>query len=310
MKKLIIGLGTYRRPNMLADALDSLSKLDIPEGIQASLVVADNDPDKSAESTVEEFADKFKNLDLIYILAKERGIVHMRNEIVQYALDHKADFLAFLDDDEEVTNDWLEKMLSTKEKYNADVVVGRVARTLPKNTPKWIKHGKFFERPSIPTGTIRKAASTSNVLFDLLKLCEDFGLRFHRALNLVGSSDTHFFSTATQKGAKIVWLNEDLVSENIPKSRMTVKWQLNRAFRHTNCRTVRKRISNSYSSVLFSESIYGIAHFLLGIFSFPINIFRGKAGIVHTLRFFWKGAGSFAGLVGYKFEEYRNVHGN
>ncbi len=308
-KLIVIGLGTFKRPKMIEDTLRSFQTLIIPEGYTAKLMIADNDPECSAEATVSKFQDSIP-IQTQYIVEPNRGIVFMRNAVIEKALDAKADLLAFIDDDEEVEPHWLEEMLKQKDAHQAQVVVGRVARMLPEDTPTWVIKGKFFERPSIKTGTVRKAASTSNVIFDLDLLCNQMGLRFHPALNLSGSSDTYMFTEATEKGAKIIWVNDDLIKESIPKSRMTVKWLLQRAFRHTNCRALRKRIKHPYYKALWSESLYGLAHFFLGIVCFPVYIFLGKAGIVHCLRFLWKGAGSFAGLTGYIYQEYKTVHGH
>ena len=294
---------------MIEDTLRSFQTLIVPEGYSAELIVADNDLDRSAEATVAAFSDSI-SIVTQYFVESNRGIVYMRNAVIEKALEAEADLLAFIDDDEEVEPHWLEEMLRQKTAYQAQVVVGRVARILPEDTPKWVIKGKFFERPHIKTGTVRKAASTSNVIFDLPLICTEMGLRFHPALNLSGSSDTFLFTEATEKGAKIIWVNDNLIKESIPKSRMTVSWLLKRAFRHTNCRALRKRIKSPYYKAFISESLYGLLHFVLGIISFPIYIFWGKAGVVHCLRFLWKGAGSFAGLTGYVYEEYNTVHGH
>lgn len=305
---LIIGLGTFKRPKMLEETLRSFQTLIIPSGITVKLIIADNDSDQSAKSIVDKFQGSL-GFQTNYMVEEKRGIVYMRNRILEKALSEKAKLLAFIDDDEEVSSNWLEVMLENMDKYQADVVVGRVERILPPDTPKWIIKGKFFERPNIETGTIRKAASTSNVIFDLDLIGNKMGLKFHPALNLSGSSDTFMFTQATEQGAKIIWVNDNLIRESIPTSRMTVSWLLKRAFRHTNCRTIRKRIKHPYAVALISEGIYGLAHFFLAFFWLPIYIFIGKAGLVHILRFFWKGAGSFAGLSGYVYKEYENVHG-
>lgn len=305
---LIIGLGTYQRPKMLEETLKSFQNLKVPNGLIVKLFIADNDPNQSAKPIVDRLRKKL-SLETQYFVEEKRGIVFMRNLIMETALKENADLLAFIDDDEEAEPNWLEVMLDNKEKYKANVVVGRVERILPENTPKWIIKGNFFERPNIPTGSVRQAASTSNVIFDLDLIGNKMGLRFHPALNLSGSSDTFLFEEATKKGAKIIWVNDNLIKESIPLSRMTVSWLLKRAFRHTNCRTIRKRLRLPYPVALITESAYGIAHFFLAFFWFPVYIFIGKAGLIHILRFFWKCAGSFAGLSGYVYKEYEKVHG-
>ena len=308
LTKVIFGIGTLLRPKMLKECLLSFRELEIPKNTEVSLLVADNDPEGSAEAVINEVSKSIP-ISISYTREKTRGIVYMRNKIIEESLAADADLLAFIDDDEVVEPKWLISSLALKTESKSDVVAGRVDRILPDNTPSWVKRGNFFDRKQIATGSIRHSASTSNVIFDLQKLCVKMGLRFHPALNLSGSSDTFLFGQATDKGAKIVWMNESLVKETIPTSRLTVKWQLNRAFRHTNCRTIRSRITNSYPTVLLKEGSYGLLHFFLAVITFPVYLFLGKAGMVHTLRFIWKGAGSFAGLSGIIFEEYKTVHG-
>lgn len=306
--KLIIGIGTLKRPKMVRSSLDSLSCILLPSNYEVELVLTDNDPCESAKTLYFEYRRRF-SYTLTYLNEKKRGIVYMRNSILKYAQKKNTSLLAFIDDDEIVQPNWLIEMIKTKEKHHADVVVGRVSRLLPDDCPNWIKKGKFFERPNIPTGTLRKSASTSNVLFDFKLLIKDYNLKFHPALNLSGSSDTYMFALAAEYGAKIVWFNGNLVHELVPASRMTVKWLLGRAFRHNNCRTLRKRLKYSYPRIFLTESIYGFLHFLLAFLSLPVNIFRGKAGLVHTLRFLYKGLGSFAGLGGIIYKEYEEIHG-
>ncbi len=44
-------------------------------------------------------------------------------------------------------------------------------------------------------------------------------------------SDTDFFTRVHKSGAVIRWLGEAVVKENVPANRMTLDWQLQRAFR-------------------------------------------------------------------------------
>lgn len=295
---------------MLNTALHSLHSLLTPINTKVEIVVADNDPHQSAHPVVAEQRNHFLHASLSYLHVPTRGIVHMRNAVIEYALQQDAQLLAFIDDDETVAPQWLIGMLDTLDQFGAHVVVGRVVRVFPENPPQWIVQGQFFEGTNVPTGTLRKSASTNNVLFDLHKIAIEMGLRFHPALNLSGSSDTFLFGESHRKGARIVWHNDTPVQEFIPATRLTVKWQLNRAFRHNNCRTIRATIRHPRWRVILSEGSYGLVHFLLAIGSLPVNIFRGKAGLVHSLRFFWKGLGSLAGLSGYHYEEYKRIHGH
>ena len=54
---------------------------------------------------------------------------------------------------------------------------------------------------------------------------------FDDKFNLTGGSDTLFFAKATKLGAKAVWVDDALVFEINPKSRVSVRWLLQRAYR-------------------------------------------------------------------------------
>ncbi len=306
--KIAIGLGTFQRPNMLADTLESLVKLKIPEGAEINLILADNDEACSAEEIFQSFKDRLP-FAADYIVEPERGIVYFRNSVLKKAIDINADFVAFIDDDETVDPLWLDEMLKTLRKYNADVVDGAVDRILPEETPKWIRRGKFLDWHSFKTGTLRQSGSTSNILFKI-KLVKDWGLRFHPALNFAGASDTFLFRQAYLKGAKIVWMDERYVQEHFPPSRVTRGWILRRAFRRTNSKFIRKRLEFGYPRAAITYFFNGIFQVVIGGLLSIISLPFGPMLRLHAQRIFVKGLGTFNGIFGKTYEEYRRTHGN
>jgi hypothetical protein len=59
--KIVIGVPTYRRPKMLQQALTSIAKLNIPADylgapVEVTVVIVDNDPERSARETVAQFS--------------------------------------------------------------------------------------------------------------------------------------------------------------------------------------------------------------------------------------------------------------
>src|SRR5271166_4395888 len=85
---------TYRRPHV-SKTLNSLSQLEIPEGIAFRVIVADNDVGQSARASVEAVAAEC-NLHVDYIHAPARNISVARNACLDFA---KGDSIAFIDDD-------------------------------------------------------------------------------------------------------------------------------------------------------------------------------------------------------------------
>lgn len=303
-----LGLGTFQRPKMLENTLISLTQIDLPENSEATLLLSDNDAEESAKAVFEKYQDKFP-FKAKYLVVAERGIIHMRNRVLEEAIDMKVDFITFVDDDETVDSNWLTGMYDTLLKYDADAVDGAVERVLPPETPKWIVSGRFLDWHSFPTGSIRQSGSTSNVIFKR-KLVDEWGLRFHPALNFAGSSDTFLFRQAALKGAKIIWLDDRLVKEYFPHSRVTREWILKRAFRRTNSKFIRKRLEYGYPRAASTQFFNGVFQLVVGGLLSIITLPLGPMLRLHAQRIWMKGLGTFNGIFGGVYEEYRRTHGN
>jgi len=306
MRSLLIGMGTYNRPIMLTKTLEALSKVKVPEDLNASLLIVDSE--FSAEEVVNAAKDNLP-FKTFYIGDQPRGIVMMRNAVLEKSLELDVDLVAFMDDDILTSPDWIVKMLQIMEKYEADVVDGAVKRSLPPDTPKWVDKGGFFRWHSSPTGSIRQSASTSNVFFKS-KLVKDWKLRFDPFFNFSGGEDTFFFNQASKKGAKIVWMDEVLVTEQISDTKITVNWILQRAYRRTNSKFYRKSKEKGYAKAAFFYSFNAIFLLVIGVLLFLLTIVLGPIAWVHSLRFIMKGFGYFQAIFGNLYEEYREVVGD
>jgi len=292
---------------MLGKTFKSLAAQAIPDGVAVDLVLVDNDPERSSFEVFEDFSSQAP-FPVHYFCEANRGIVSARNRIVEETLAIQADFLAFIDDDEVAAPDWLNQLYRGLTKYDADVVPGFSLQMLPQNAPEWIVKGNFFELSSYPTGTLRKSASTRNILFDLKKLCGEWGLRFHPALNMTGSSDTFFFEEAYLKGAKIVWIAEGVVEEEIPDSRLTSSWLMARWFRAGNSLVIRQKLRQGrfYGLRMLPFAFLGL---IWGATLCLMTVTLAKHVRIKNLRYFCEPLGRLSAIAGYKYHEYRREHG-
>jgi hypothetical protein len=145
--------------------------------------------------------------------------------------------LAFIDDDERPSATWLASMLNTQREYGCAAVVGPVVPEFESAPDEWITGGEFFVRPRWPTGTIRDVGPTSNILLDLSQV-RPLGLRFDGALGLTGGEDTLFTATITRSGGQIVWCDEAVVYDLVPRERLTREWVLRRRYRFGTTRSL------------------------------------------------------------------------
>jgi glycosyltransferase involved in cell wall biosynthesis len=224
MGQITVCICTYKRPLPLERLLNSLGDQDTHGLFTYSVVVVDNDELRSAEAVVTDAA-RTMPVEIKYCVEAKRGIAHARNKALENA---HTDFIAFIDDDEFPTNQWLFHLFQTCEKYQVDGVLGPVRRHFDEEPPKWIRRGEFFNRPSHPTGFILhwSQTRTGNVLFRRHVLPLD-SLVFRAEFR--AGSDVDFFKRVMAKGYVFVWCDEAFVHETIPPARWTRKYILRKA---------------------------------------------------------------------------------
>lgn len=218
---------TYKRPRLLARLLTALGAQDTGGRFTYSVVVADNDSLESARAIAADFAATAP-MPIHYCVEPEQNIALARNKAVEHAT---GDFIAFIDDDEAPHADWLLRLLEAIERYAADGVLGPVVPHFEAPPPAWIVRGKFFDRPSPPTGTWLRweQTRTGNVLLRRT-IFVDPAHRF-RAECGGGGEDVDFFRRMIAGGMRFVWCAEARVDESVPAARCTRTYMLTRALR-------------------------------------------------------------------------------
>jgi GT2 family glycosyltransferase len=110
-----------------------------------------------------------------------------------------------------------------------DGVLGPVKPSFESDPPKWVKKGRFFDRPTFDTGYKMNwdEARTGNVLFkrDILKSVD---IPFRSEFATAGE-DVDFFRRMMEKGHTFIWCNEAVAYEVVPASRCTRSYLLKRA---------------------------------------------------------------------------------
>jgi glycosyltransferase involved in cell wall biosynthesis len=302
--KVALCVCTYRRPAGLRRLLAAIAALRTDRVGSLEVVVIDNDPDGSARAVV----DAVDGMPFIVRYAHEarRGISHARNRAVAEAAD--ADWIAFLDDDEEPEPEWLNELLRVQAVHAADVVAGPVPPRYEVPAPRWVLRGRFHEPPRRPTGSPLPYADTGNVLVRA-SLFRDFPAPFAPSLALAGGEDTHFFLRVARAGHRIVWADAAVAWEWVPPSRVRLPWLLRRAFRRGNTWALLERELDPSWRVRALRIARGAGRIVRGAVLLPLSLLRGRHAVVETLRGMCFGAGSLAGVAGYRYDEYRTTHG-
>lgn len=224
MVDLTIAIASCGRP-VLSRTLASLDAMDVPDGFAIEVMVADDDPSGKAAKIVSSLGPCKHPVRCVKVAA--RNISHARNACLDAA---KGNLIAFIDDDEWVAPDWLERMLACRKEFGASCVFGPVFPQYPQNAPAWIVRANPLYDDWGARGAVVTTGRSGNTLFDRV-FARRHALRFDPALGSTGGEDTAFFAAFHRAGGKLVITDDAAVFEEAPAERLTLAYLRTRALR-------------------------------------------------------------------------------
>jgi succinoglycan biosynthesis protein ExoM len=297
--RIDVCVATYKRPALLGKLLHSLCQQTLDEDMEVHIVVVDNDAAGSACEVVERYATT-GDMNVRYEKEPVQNIALARNRALSLC---GGDYIAFIDDDEEATSEWLRHLLHTARKFETDTVFGPVVPVYPDNTPKWVRRGRYFERARYRTGTLCPHGSTNNVLVSRKTLVAT-GVQFDQAYGRTGGEDTNFFYRLGQRGARMVWCDEALVHEAVPEDRMTPTWLIKRAYRGGQMHA-RLFISSKPPRARVLWVVQRVTYLTAAVLALPLAWLWGKEKGVRVLMKISSNFGHLTSLTGRFYEGYR-----
>lgn len=208
---------TYRRSSLTR----TLISLDGQRGVERlRILVADNDDVPSARPLVEAQQGRWPR---VYLHAPARNIAIARNALMDAST---APFIAWIDDDEIATPDWLAGLLAAI--GDSDAAFGPVRALYPPEAPEWVRAADLHStRPvETPRGVITGYTSNALVRRDAVG-----DARFVEALGRSGGEDTELFSRLYALGRRYVAAPDAVVEEPTAADRLSLRWLAQRAFR-------------------------------------------------------------------------------
>lgn len=299
---------TFRRPEGLRRLLDSLADLRFRNPVvpDVRIVIVDNDVQASARQTCDDARPRLP-WPLLYIVEPTRGIAQARNTAVR-AASESADFVAFVDDDEVPDALWLDEVLRVQRTFNADVVAGPVFPRYEGEIPAYVRKGHFHDPAHRATGTRLDRAHTGNVLARS-HVFRAMPALFDERLGLIGGEDVHFFRRVARAGFSIVWAGEARIEEWVPQSRTTAAWILKRAFRTGNTLAICDRELRESTPRFVWLCVRAAGSIAKRMLALPLSPLAGRHEALKCLGLISRSAGYLAGAAGFRYEEYRTVHG-
>lgn len=154
----------------------------------------------------------------------ENNIAIGRNCVIDNAA---YSWLAFIDDDEFPTPDWLNELCKVAQEYDVSLVAGPIIPVYESGTPKWIESIDLHNMKGLTTGDKIPYAATGNFIMYL----PDIGdIRLNPAYGRTGGSDSEFFLKLTDGPNPIdmLWAEKAIVHEDIPADKSTTRYNIKR----------------------------------------------------------------------------------
>jgi succinoglycan biosynthesis protein ExoM len=287
--RVAICVCTHSRSQDLSQLLVSLEEIDLrgynPESVE--LIVIDNKPNAETEGICRQAVPRLP-IKIHYTQEPEAGITYARNRAVAVALDRGADFVAFIDDDDQPRPDWLIRLLDRQTITSADLVFG--TWVLDTDMPQWARDSGIFRSPN--TGKqdqksgrygLPHCASTCNILAgrDILQRVATTGPVFSHAFCFSGGEDKDFFIRAQALGANLASTDSSVIHRNHEPERYTALGLLRRGFKN-GCSQVSMARSHGDNKRLLKLLSTASLKFHMSLLLLPFSIFS-RGFFMHNL---------------------------
>lgn len=303
---VLIAIATYKRPDLLDGLLKSLSQLQFEScgDVRVEVAVIDNDPEESARTCVSNHASSLA-IPVKYVTERRPGVTHVRNRALELAADF--DFLAFVDDDEFVSPNWLDALLQRQRETDATAVFGPVQAVYGEGAPAWIRNWAVHDRVVLADEPTEKPGATCNCLIDMNKVRQE-DLTFDPKMSLTGGEDTLFFSILLERGHLMVKSRDAMVFEHVPDNRATADWLMKRWYRIGITDTLIFNRGKSGLALRVTALLNGIARIAVGgplaLATAVITLGRNRAAVMKRMFTVCRGAGMVSLAFGGSYEEY------
>ena len=131
--KITVAICTWNRADLLAQTLERMTSLRVPEGVEWELLVVNNNCTDRTDEVLARFTTR---LPLRRCWEPDLGLSHARNRAV---LEAHGDYLVWTDDDVLVAEDWLAGYCRAFKRWpDAAVFGGPVAPWFAGTPPQWL----------------------------------------------------------------------------------------------------------------------------------------------------------------------------
>ncbi|MEX0279537.1 MAG: glycosyltransferase family 2 protein [Ruegeria sp.] len=254
---------TRQRPDMLEALLRSWGALDLPTDCTVRFLVVENDSAANSEPVVKAAGETLPNKAAVdYVLEPELGIPFGRNRAAREAIANGSDLLCFVDDDEVVAQEWLERLVAGYRASSA-VLLGAPLRAAGPSGDETAAQrlmlrnisNRYMEK-EIAAANRASLSDTGGVTIVTnnwlgeTRLFSEVGIWFDETMRMTGGTDAKFYAETVARGLPVGWVPDAFVYETVPASRLSFWYQAARGRDQSNTYMRRKMQTRPMSAAL------------------------------------------------------------
>ena len=276
MLELSLVIATYNRAEQLMTTLSSVAAQSKASALWECIIV-DNNSSDDTKQRVESFIAEHPRLNLIYHFESKQGLSHARNAGIERA---KGNIIAFIDDDERITPDFVGAYISLFEKHpTAMAAGGKIIAEYPTGRPAWMSH--YTERPianpmdfgdyirTFPKGRIPGGGNMAmrRELFERVGL---FNTTLGRTgKSLIGGEESDLFERIAEAGMESLYTPRAVMYHIIPAEKLTDSYFERLCYNTGVSQLTRAKIHNRTTRLYIGEVAKWCATLLLCLIHTP-----------------------------------------
>lgn len=314
--RLVVCVITRGRTASLLRLLDALAGLQKPPHVEMTVVVVENDRQAAMREEVQRRSRP--DCRFVHGLQPALGIPFARNTALQMALDAQASYVAFVDDDEVPSDDWLVVLWDKVRAGGYDLVGGPVEPVAVQAARTWCERQLLTGLQAQAVDARRKAlvrcrqgreaeqfVATNNWMArgDFLR---QHALVFDESMGFSGGTDLKFYRELQRAGGRVGWCDAAVVREGYAPGRLTLGYQYRRA-RDQAVSNFQVRYPQVTGLVVVRGLAYSAGKMLRALgWLVLLPVLRGTA-LVQSMRGAGQAVGRWRALRGRSSDHYRSV---
>lgn len=224
--QLTVIICTHNRREYIADCLHSLSKQTIDFDNYQVLVI-DNASGDDTYGFVTGYLSQYNLPNFTIIKEPEVGLSNARNRGLA---ETQSDYIAFIDDDARVPENWIETALQIITEHQPDIFGGPAYPIFPSGKPEWYKDEYGVRGDMGETGFIKKGFIIGTNIFFRRELLIEYG-GFDPELGMKGNSigyheETRLVNRAFAEDRKVYYSKELFVRDYIPDYKLSLAFYI------------------------------------------------------------------------------------